>query len=263
MVAETTRVMVILKALRQCRPGLVFQAQRRMLEVMITAHRQLGTGLQAHVELPDGSRFGCQLVRRAKSLCSQTPKHRLVITEHQHVIIRAMAKVVVNTLLLAQPLDKVQVGFRVLNAERTGWVSHRAQFEGIGVRQNAVVLKDRRNNLRHTALLEDPLVVSMGKTRQAWCQGETIASEPNAGPLTADSVDAPMQPRSGFAKVQISRLVKQRLQIQRGIFADQVHGNEVRLIKAFSAFESEYLKVIVYFWKYQLETWRGRCFNHP
>ena len=220
MVTETTWVMVILKELRRCRPGFIFQVQRRMLEVMITAHRQLGTGLQAHVELPDSTRVGGQFSRRAKLLCAQAPKHRLVIAKYQQVVIRVMAKVVMNTLLFAQPLDKVQVGFYVLHAERPGWVDHGAKLEGISVRQDAVVFKDRRDNLRHTALLENPLVAPMGKARQARCQGEAIASESNARIIPANSVDLPMQPCIGFAEVQIGWLVKQRLQIQRRIFAD-------------------------------------------
>lgn len=104
-----------------------------MLEIMIAQHHLPSAGFQAQVEAPDRSRLRRQLARRAKALRGQAPKHRLVIAEHQQMIVRAVAKVVMNALLLTQPLDKVQIGFRVLHAERAWRVDHRAEFEGIGV----------------------------------------------------------------------------------------------------------------------------------
>ncbi|GAB5343840.1 hypothetical protein PFUM301598_23170 [Pseudomonas fluorescens] len=82
------------------------------------------------------------------------------------------------------------------------------------------MLKDRRNDLRHAALLENSLVAPMGKTRQARSQSEMVAGESNTWVTPADCVDLPVQPCAGFAEIQVSGLVEQRLQIQGGMLTD-------------------------------------------
>ncbi len=180
----------------------------------------------------------------------QAPEHRLVVTEHQQVIIRAVAKVKMNALFFAQPLDEVQVGLGILHTERARRVNHRAEFKGIGVGQNAVVFKHLGNNLRHGGLLENPLVTPMSQTRQPWCQCQVISREPGVGLIPANGIHLPMQPGIRFTEVEIDGLMKQRLQIQRRVFADDLQLNEIRLIKYFAAIKVEHLKVVVYFRKY-------------
>jgi len=120
-----------------------------------------------------------------------------------------VTKVVVNALLFTQPLDEMQVGFRVLHAERTRRVDHRPQLKGITVGQDAVVFEDCRDDLRNTALLENPLVASMGKVGEMRRQRQVITGEPPPGIIAANRVNLPVQAFVGVAKRQVGGLVEQ------------------------------------------------------
>ena len=206
MPRESRGVLIVFKCRE--RPGLLLQAQRRMFEVVVTPNNLSTARGQAHIETLDHQRFGSRASGRAVALRRQTTKRRLIITQHQYMGVCTVAKVVVNALFLAQPLDKVQVGFRVLHTERTRWVNHRPQFEGIGISKDAVLLKHCRDNLRHAALLENPLVATMGQVRHARRKGEVVAGQPLPRAFPANAVDLPVQAFTGLAKIQIGRLVK-------------------------------------------------------
>ena len=85
--------------------------------------------------------------------------------ELQKAAAQPVTKMVVNALLFTQPLDKMQVGLPVLHAKRAWRIHHRPEFKGIGVREDAVVFEDRRNDLRYAALLENPMVPTIGEAR--------------------------------------------------------------------------------------------------
>ena len=162
MTGETGGVAVVFKGVYGGCTGLFLQAQRRVFEVMIAAHGVPTADSQAHIEAPDRPRISRQVAHRAVMLRRQTPKHSLVITKHQQMIIRAVAKVVVNTLFFTQPLDKVQVAFCVLHTERAWRIDHRAKFKSVGIGKDTVMCKYGSDDLRHAALLENPLVTPMG-----------------------------------------------------------------------------------------------------
>lgn len=161
---------------------------------------------------------------------------------------------VVNALLFTEPLDEVQVAFCVLHAERTRRINHRAKFKHVGIRQDAMLLKDLRNDLRHTALLENPLVMPMCKTGQPGRQGQVITRDAPTWVVPPDSVNLPMQAFVRFTKIQVSGLVEQRLQIKGRVFADHLYMDEKGLIEDFITFECQDLQGSVYLWKNQIET---------
>ena len=136
-------------------------------------------------------------------------EHGLVVAKHQHMLVLAVTEVVVNALLFTQPLDEMQVGFRVLHAERPRRVDHRPQLKGVAVGQDAVVFEDCRDDLRNTALLENPLVASMGKVGETRRQCQVIAGEPPPGVVAANRVNLPVQAFIRIAKNQVGRLVEQ------------------------------------------------------
>ena len=136
------------------------------------------------------------------------------------MIVHAVTKVIVDALLFTQPLDKMQVGLPVLHAKRAWRIHHRPEFKGIGVREDAVVIEDRRNDLRYAALLENPLVATMGKGCQTWSQRDVITGESRTGIVPTGGVDVPIQALPCFPDVQIGGFMKQCLQVKRRIFAD-------------------------------------------
>ncbi|VVN89173.1 hypothetical protein PS720_01720 [Pseudomonas fluorescens] len=179
---------------------------------MIAAHRRLAACAQTHLETLDNLRFGLRPASRAIALHRQAAKHRLVVTEHQQMSVRAVTKMIVNALLFTQPLDEVQVTFRVLHTERARRINHGAQLEHVGVRQNAMLFEDGGDDLRHAAPLENPLVAPMRKIGQPRCQGQVVARGALTWVISANRVDMPMQAFVRVAEIQVGGLVEQRLQ---------------------------------------------------
>jgi hypothetical protein len=148
----------------------------------------------------------------------------------------------------------VKITLSVLNTERTRRINHGAKFEGVSIRQDAMLLKDLGDDLGHAALLENPLVASVRKVSQAGRQGQVIARGAPTWVIPANGVDLPMQTVVRFAESQVGGLVEQRFQIKGRVFADHLYVNEKRLIEDFTAFECQDLQVDIYMWKNQIET---------
>ncbi|MNG05878.1 hypothetical protein D3C84_890920 [compost metagenome] len=152
--------------------------QAWFFEVVVAARGATGAGFQAQLEAFDHRFVGDHAaVLHVGGGSPQLGEHRLVVAEHQQVAIRAMAEVVVDTFLLAQALDKVQVGLVVLHAIVARGVAG-TELEQVAVAgEDAVLLQYPGDDLRHRELLEDTLVVPMGEVRQARHQTQAIAGQ--------------------------------------------------------------------------------------
>ena len=192
MARRAGRVAIVFQRIDRPGTGLVMQAKRRVLKVIVTAYGAPAARYHAPVETLDNRGPKRWISRGTITLHRQPSKYCLVITEHQQMILRAVAKVVVNTLLLTQPLDEMQVGLPVLHAKCARWIHHRPQLKRVGVGKDTVVFEDRGNHLRYAALLKNPLVATMGKGCQAWGQRQVIKGEPRTGIIPTDGVDLPM-----------------------------------------------------------------------
>ena len=111
-----------------------------------------------------------------------------------------------------------------------------------------------RNDLRHAALLKDAQVTAVFQPRQTRCQGQAITGEPKPGVIATDRIHLPMQACALLAEAQVGRLVQQCFQINARVFADQLHLDEVGLVKGFAAFECQDLKVIFHTLQDKFET---------
>ena len=107
---------------------------------------------------------------------AQAGEHRLVVAEHQQVRLGAVPEMEMDALFGTEALDEMQVAFVVLHAVFALGIPG-AELEAVGVGEDAVLLEDQGDDLRHREVLEDPLVVALGEVGQVWDEGEAIAGQ--------------------------------------------------------------------------------------
>ncbi|MCY1370684.1 hypothetical protein D9M69_577840 [compost metagenome] len=132
------------------RPVLGFHQQARPLEPVVAAGHPAGAGRQAQAEALDHRSIGHQAAVLLVGHRRQAREPGLVVGEHQQVAVGAEFVVVMNPPFFAQPVDEVQVGFVVLGAVVAGQVELGVEVEAVGVGEDAVVLEDPGDDLRHS-----------------------------------------------------------------------------------------------------------------
>ena len=93
-----------------------------------------------------------------------------------------------DALFGTEALDEMQVAFVVLHAVFALGIPG-AELEAVGVGEDAVLLEDQGDDLRHREVLEDPLVVALGEVGQVRDEGEAIAGQALAGIALGSAVD--------------------------------------------------------------------------
>ncbi len=93
-----------------------------------------------------------------------------------------------DALFGTEALDEMQVAFVVLHAVFALGIPG-AELEAVDVGEDAVLLEDQGDDLRHREVLEDPLVVALGEVGQVRDEGEAIAGQALAGIALGSAVD--------------------------------------------------------------------------
>ncbi|MNN28826.1 hypothetical protein D3C81_1424080 [compost metagenome] len=113
--AEAAGVVVDLQLRHERAAAAGFQRQPRLLEVVVAVAGPAAAGFQAHAEGAHHLVIGGQAAVLLIGQWRQLGENGLIVAEHQHMAVRAVLEVVVDTFLLAQALHEVQVGLVVLH----------------------------------------------------------------------------------------------------------------------------------------------------
>ncbi len=98
-------------------------------------------------------RINLRVERNRRRLLRQA---QAVIGEHHHVAVRLMFEVIVDAFLFAKPLQKGQIGFFVLNAERARRVVADSHLDPIAVGGQVMFADQLFKDGGHVQLREDP-----------------------------------------------------------------------------------------------------------
>ncbi len=150
--SKKQRVAIVFKLRSELGCEAAFQQQTRALQVVVSAGGRAGAGAETQGELADDRMFrhqaGVLLIRGF----AQLGEDGLVVGEHQHMAFPGMLVVPRDTILGTQPLDELEVIFRVLSAVPALVIRSDAEGESIGL--NAMPLEDLSDNLRHRQVLK-------------------------------------------------------------------------------------------------------------
>ncbi|MNF85791.1 hypothetical protein PS659_05464 [Pseudomonas fluorescens] len=180
--------------------------------------------------------IGCRLAKFRE--------HGLIITKYQLVAVSTVLEVKMNTFLLAQTLDEVQIGFVVLHAELT-IRTRGANPELVGVALDAVFFKEQRDDLRCRHLLVNALIDAMAQVGESWRERQRITSQALTGITLAHPVDLPVNAAAIGVERQKRLFVQQRFQVQVGVFADQFHIKRVGRVDCLGAGKRKHLKIML------------------
>jgi len=169
---------------------------------------------------------------------------RPVITKDQYVALSAVLEVEVNPLLLAQALNKVQIGFIVLGAVVTLGVG-RAQFESVGVAQHPMFFENQGDDGRHREALIDPLIDAVAQVGQVRHQGQVVVRQALSVTDWNNVIDASMNAIALCIESQECLRIEEALQIHVRSLANKLHVEEVRLADRLFSGEGEHLKVML------------------
>ncbi len=100
-------------------------------------------------------------------------------------------EVIMQAFFVTQALDEVQVGFAILHAV-VPWRITCTQLEAMGIGENAVLLEDRRNDLRNTDVLENALVGTVFQVSQSWNQSYLVMRQAFACVALYNTIDQPV-----------------------------------------------------------------------
>ncbi|MCY1293154.1 hypothetical protein D9M68_522640 [compost metagenome] len=220
--------------------------QPRLLEVVVATGDAAGTGFQAHAEALDHRLVGHQAgVGDVGGGAVQAREGGLVVAEHQQMAALVVLEVVVQAFFLRQSAQEMQVALVVLGAVVAGGIGRGAELEAVGVGEDAVLLEDPGDDLRHREVLEDALVAALGQVGQAGDDVHPIARQAFAGFTLRGTEYLAVNTLSGNAEGQERGLVQQRFQIEAGVLADQFQLEAVGLVDDFATSEAQYLQVVL------------------
>ncbi len=199
-----------------------FHQQARLLEVVIAAGDAAGAGFQANGKALDYRLIGGHaVVLQISGGLAELAEGTLVIAEDNDVALGAVLEVVVNTFLLAQALDEVQVALVVLHAVVPLGINRWAEQELIAAFDDAMLLQHLSNDLRHRQVLENPQVGAQGQITQLRHDAQFVAGQALAGFGLGDLIDQAVNAQAVWGKGEKGTLMQQALQIQLGVLADQ------------------------------------------
>ncbi|KYO76176.1 hypothetical protein LT18_05424 [Pseudomonas aeruginosa] len=245
---EATGVVVVLQVRlgRGVGSGAIagLQQQPRLLEVVVAASGARGAAGQAQAEALDHRFVGDQpAVVHVGGGTAQAGEHRLVVAEHQQVRLGAVPEMEMDALFGTEALDEMQVAFVVLHAVFALGIPG-AELEAVGVGEDAVLLEDQGDDLRHREVLEDPLVVALGEVGQVRDEGEAIAGQALAGIALGSAVDQAVDTLALRGEGEEGGPVHERFEVEAGALADQFEFEAVGPADAFVAVEGEDLQVV-------------------
>ncbi len=243
-VAEARRVVVVFQVRRGAAVGVAFELDARFGEVVVAPRGAAGARGQAQAEALDHRHVGHQPGVLLVGHRGQRGEYGLVVAEHQRMALRAVLEVVVDTLLLAQALDEVQVGLVVLHAVHPLGV-HRAEHEAVVAGEDAVLLEHLGDDLRHRLVLEDALVDAVCQVRQLRAQHQPVARQAPPRFALRGAVDQPVNAAAAGRQLQEGERVQEGFEVQRRPFTDQLQFEFERLAERFAPAERQHLKVAV------------------
>lgn len=115
-----------------------------------------------------------------------------VLGEHQYVSVVVVFKMKVDAFLFAQPMQQVQVGFVVLDAQRPRWVLAMVQFEAVTVGGQAALLEQLVQQLRHAQLTPYTPPWRLLQGEQAGGEGQAVRDLLGVGIDQPGALDDPV-----------------------------------------------------------------------
>ncbi len=161
-----------------------------------------------------------------------------VFGEHQNVLPGAVLEVIVDAFFFAEPVQPLQIILLMLLTMRAGRVGALVEFEAVVGGTQTMAGEQSFEDFRDAQVVERPTPGAAFEQCQAGAQHHLVVTQVRREVTAADFMDESMNAFRCWPETEKRRLFQQRLQVQSGIFAQQLDFEAVGLVQGLAPTET-------------------------